>query len=124
MASPLLITMPRAKGTQGLLGGWVEAPFSLLPGEEDQRGLGFGVLDLTLQQALCFGLVILPRRAQDVQIPSWSGLGYFSGLQDLAAWNLHSISLGAARSRQSLDHVPEKYTGLSLGFKATDGPHS
>lgn len=40
---PLLITMPRANGTQRLVGGWVEAPFSLLPCEENQRGLRFGV---------------------------------------------------------------------------------
>lgn len=33
MASPLLITMPRAKGTQRLVGGWVEAPFSSLAWE-------------------------------------------------------------------------------------------
>lgn len=43
----------------------------------------------------------------------WLGLGYSSGLQDLAAWNLHSISFGAACLRQCLDCVPERCSSLS-----------
>lgn len=45
----------------------------------------------------------------------WWRVGYSSGLQDLAAWNLHSISFGAACFKAEPGLCPRKVLWPLLG---------